>query len=296
MYEWSDLRIFLAVEREGSTLAAARTLNVNQTTVSRRLQALERGLALRLFERSTRGHALTPQGAALVARAEAVEAAAKEVELEAERLTRDLAGVIRVTAAESIMTHVVSRLITVYRAVHPEVRFESLSAEDRLELERGEADIAFRAGEVQLGDTLIGQRLPDIPWTVYCSESYAATHGRPSGLADLADHTVVAYSGAPSMQPFSIHFMSHVRGEQVVATCNTVSNMTGVLRTGMGVGMLNVFEGDGTPGLVRCFSPLPQMASPWWLVAAPEAYLQPRIRSFTAYAAARIRQDRRLAR
>lgn len=231
-----------------------------------------------------------------MSRAEAVEAAAQEVELEADRLTRDLIGVIRVTAAEGIMTHVVSPLITAYRSIYPEVRFEYLSAEEQLAFERGEADMAFRAGKVRVGETLIGRRLPDIPWAVYCSDAYAAANGRPNSLADLSDHTVVAYSGPPSQQPFSILLMSHVRDDQVVATCNTVPNMTGVLRTGTGIGMLDVFDGDGTPGLVQCFAPPPEMASPWWLVAAPDAYRQSRVRSFMAFAADRIRKDLRVER
>jgi DNA-binding transcriptional LysR family regulator len=292
MFDWNDLRIFLAVAREGSTLAASRVLGVNQTTVSRRVQALEHGLGLALFDRDTRGHALTPQGAALVVRAEAVEAAASELALEAERLTRDLTGVIRVTAPDAIMTYIVSPIITAYRLQHPEVRFEYLSAEHRLNLERGEADVAFRASERLDGDRLVAQRLPDITWTVYCSEDYAAVHGMPESLDDMDAHSVVAYGGVPAMQPFSIRFMTHVRGDQVVATCNTIPNMAGVLRSGMGVGLLAVFDGDATPGLVQCFPPPPEMDSPWWLVAAPEAYQQLRVRSFMAFAAARIRQTR----
>jgi DNA-binding transcriptional LysR family regulator len=90
MYEWSDLRIFLSVAREGSTLAASRLLNMNQTTVSRRIEALEHALDVALFTRSTRGFALTPQGQALMGRIEAVEVAAIDVETEATRLVRDL--------------------------------------------------------------------------------------------------------------------------------------------------------------------------------------------------------------
>ena len=293
MYEWSDLRLFLAVAREGSTLAASRALNVNQTTVSRRIAALEHALGVTLFDRDTRGYALTPQGTALQCRAEAVEVAALDLETEATRLTRDLTGVIRVTAPESIMTHVVSPLITAYRVLHPEVRFEYLSAENRLNLERGEADIAFRAGDTITGDTLVHQRLPDICWSAYCSETYVAANGAPASTTDLAQHSIVAFGGAIAMQPFSIWFMTFVRGGQIVATCNSIPNMAGVLRSGMGVGLLPCLHGDATPGLVRCFPPPPELDSPWWLAASHEAYLQPRIRSFTAFAAAEIRRERR---
>ena len=293
MYDWSDLRIFLAVARAGSTLAASRALSLNQTTVSRRIQALEHGLGLTLFDRDTRGYALTPQGRALLSRAEAVEAATTDLETEALRLTRDLTGVIRVTAAESIMTHVVSPLITAYRRLHPEVRFDNLSSETRLSLEKGEADVAFRAGGEMTGDTLVHQRLPDICWSAYCSKAYIAANGAPACMEDLRHHSIVAYGAAPGMQKFSIWFMSFVAGEQVVATCNSIPNMSGVLRSGMGVGLLACFDGDATPGLVRCFPPPPEMDSPWWLVASHEAYQQPRVRSFMAFAAEQIRHDRR---
>jgi DNA-binding transcriptional LysR family regulator len=293
MYDWNDLRIFLAVAREGSTLGASRRLNINQTTVSRRIQTLEHGLGLALFDRDTRGYGLTPQGRALLARAEAVEVATIDLETEALRLARDLTGVIRVTSAESIMTHIVSPLITQYRRLHPEVRFENLSSEARLNLEKGEADVAFRAGGEMTGDTLVHQRLPDVCWTAYCSEDYIASNGAPTSMEELRDHSIVAYGAAPGMQKFSIWFMSFVSGDQIVATCNSIPNMSGVLRSGMGVGLLACLDGDETPGLVRCFPPPPEMDSPWWLVASHESYQQPRVRSFMAFAAERIRQERR---
>ncbi len=288
MYEWSDLRIFLAVAREGSTLAASRSLCINQTTVSRRIQVLEHGLGLTLFQRDTRGCVLTSQAKELVARAEAVEVAAQDVETEARRLTRDLSGVIRVTAPESIMTHIISPLITVYRENRPEVRFDYLSAEHRLNLEKGEADVAFRATLTPTGDTLIAQRLPDIIWSVYCAESYAARYGKPSGPQDLKDHLTVAYGERLAGRHFSIEFMKHVCVDKVAATCNSIPNMAGALRAGLGVGLLTKFDGDATPGLVECFQTPPEFDDHWWLMVAPEAHQQPRVRDFVTFAAAHI--------
>src|SRR5690606_11565258 len=70
MFDWSDLRYLLAVAEHGSTLAAARHLNVNQSTVQRRLAGLENSLGLRLVERSTGGYRLTTAGSALLPSAE----------------------------------------------------------------------------------------------------------------------------------------------------------------------------------------------------------------------------------
>jgi len=292
MYEWSDLRIFLAVAREGSTLAASRMLNMNQTTVSRRIEALEHALGLALFTRTTRGFAPTPQGQALMTRIHAVEIAALDVETEATRLTRDLSGSIRDTSAEA-MYPIVGPIMLAYRALHPEVRFENLSAEHRISLEKGEADIAFRATNGTLkGDTLIAHRLPSVKWGVYCSDAYISANGMPASMHDLSDHAIVAFSGSVATLHFSIWFMSFVRGEQVATTCNSVPNLSGALRAGMGVGLLPVMVGMTTPGLVLCFSPTVETDSTWWIVASPEAYQQPRVRSFMSFAGEKIRHNK----
>src|SRR5262245_38207480 len=77
MFDWNDLRAFLAVAKEGSTLAASRSLGVNQTTVARRLEDLERALGLKLFERGQAGSRLTEAGAALLDEARRVERGAE---------------------------------------------------------------------------------------------------------------------------------------------------------------------------------------------------------------------------
>lgn len=292
MYSWSDLRIFLAVAREGSTLAASRVLNMNQTTVSRRIEALEHSFGLALFTRTTRGFALTPQGQALLHKIEAVEVTALDVEVEATRLTRDLSGSIRVTAPEAMMTHLVSPIMLAYRTFHPEVRFENLSAEHLISLEKGEADIAFRATNSELGgDTLISVRMPSIKWGVYCSEAYGERNGVPQSMNELKDHAVVAYSGVAATLHFSRTFMRFVSDAQVSTTSNSIPNMAGAVRAGLGVGLLPLMVGLATPGLVLCLSPPVETDSHWWLMASPEAYQQPRVRSFMSFAAERIRND-----
>ncbi len=75
MFDWNDLRYFLAVASGGSTLAASRTLRVSQTTVARRIAALEQALGFPLFEKRQAGYALTPAGEELLARAGQVESA-----------------------------------------------------------------------------------------------------------------------------------------------------------------------------------------------------------------------------
>ena len=78
-FDWDDLRFFLAVARAGRLTAAARQLEADHTTVSRRISALEAALKAKLFERSPQGYTLTEQGERLLRHAESMETQALAV-------------------------------------------------------------------------------------------------------------------------------------------------------------------------------------------------------------------------
>ena len=112
MLDWNDLRYFLAVARDGSTLAAARELRVSQTTVARRIAALEDALGVHLFEKRQAGYLLTPIGQDLVARAEGVEAAATGFSDAAAAQSRDSSGVVKITTEEVYAITLLAPLLT----------------------------------------------------------------------------------------------------------------------------------------------------------------------------------------
>src|SRR5829696_7011729 len=100
MFDWNDLRYLIAVAQSGSTLAAARTLRVSQTTVARRIAALEEAIGTALFERRAAGYALTPAGSALLDQAQSVEQAATGFAEAAAALARETSGTVRLTTEE----------------------------------------------------------------------------------------------------------------------------------------------------------------------------------------------------
>ncbi len=294
MFDWNDLRIFLAIAHSGSALAAAKELNLNQTTVTRRMDALEHALGVGLFFRDARGSHLTPEAEVLLTHARQVEAAVLRVDGEAGRLKRNISGVIRITAPEVIMAMFVGPLTLRFRRQHPEVRFDYISAEHRLDLAKGEADIAFRAGGVLEGDTLISIGLPDVYWAAYCSHGYAATHAAPNGLAQMAGQRVIGYGPGISQMSVSKIFMAQIDAADIVGTSNSVPNMAGMIKAGLGIGILPCLSGDLFPELQRCFAPLPEMSTAWWIVAAPEAHNLAPVRRFMGFAAEALRSLRPL--
>jgi molybdate transport repressor ModE-like protein len=100
MLDWNDLRYFIAVGRHGSTLAAGRALGVSQTTVARRIAALEQALGFPLFDKRQAGYALTPAGERLVQKAQTVEESASAFSEAAAAHSRDLSGTVKITTEE----------------------------------------------------------------------------------------------------------------------------------------------------------------------------------------------------
>lgn len=295
-FDWNDIRIFLTVAREGSTLAASKKLTMNQTTVSRRMQALEQAMGLTLFERDTRGYSLTTQGSALLDAAASMEAAAENVALRANHLTRASDGKIRVTAAHSSMTHWVLPLISEFRKQNPDIYFETNAAEHYVSLENGEADIAIRAADKIDGDTLIIRKLPSVRWGIYCSKSYLAANGMPRTLDELSDHALLSYP-EPMVQSVAVFkwLDQHVDRDKIVSTVDSIITMSASLRTEEAVGVLPCVEGDPLPDLVMCFTHV-NLTSGLWLVASKEAYQEPRVRKFVKFVGTHFPKDGRAAR
>ena len=282
------MRIFLAVVRAGSALGAAKSLGINQTTVNRRIQALEHALGLTMFDRQNRGHTLTEHGTALLASVENVARTTADVQSAAERLRRTVAGVVRVTAPEAIANRIIIPIAAAFQKQHPDVRVEQVAADSRLDIVHGEADVAFRVGSHPDDARLIAKRLPNVAWALYCSETYADAHGYPSDIGSIAQHDVIELEGAK--QRFSGHqwYISHADPKHIVGRSNTVPNMKAVIGSGLGVGTLPCLVGDPEPDLIRCFEPPPELTAEFWLLTSQEARSSPQVRAFIDFAVPRI--------
>ncbi|MFK8032920.1 MAG: LysR family transcriptional regulator [Hyphomicrobiales bacterium] len=274
--DWGDVRVFLAVMREGSTLAASRLLGINQTTVARRIDVLEHSLDLTLFERTTRGAEPTEYATALLPFAEALEQAAIAFEAEAGAERGRASVPIRITAFEHDMIGNIGGVVAAYVEKYPGVSFEFVFSEQNLDLMKGEADIALRMTPKISDDRLIAQKVGQSQWTYYASRAYADSHMLPTEFCeDMEDHRV--------------HLLTHFKSKRRnLVRCATTNDMIMAIQTGQGIGPFPLPLGDANPNLVRCFEPPPGSELPVWLIVSPSAHKRPEIRRFTAFAAPRI--------
>ena len=191
MFDWNDLKAFLAVARGGSTLAASKALAVNQTTVARRVESLEAALSLKLFERGQSGSRLTEAGRDLLAEGEKVERAAQNFDSRAKAHQRGMAGSIRVTCIEILANMAVTPAIGEFRKLHPEVQVDLMITDQPLDLTVGEADLAVRAVQSLPNSDLVARKISEYEFALYCDRDYAERKGVPTCLEDLANHDLI---------------------------------------------------------------------------------------------------------
>jgi DNA-binding transcriptional LysR family regulator len=287
MFEWSDLRYFLAVARSGSTLAAAKLLAVNQTTVARRVTALEESLGEKLFERTAGGYRLTEVGSAMLPNAERVEAEAEAFGRMVAQRSRRLSGVIRFTTNDVLADALLNPWLGDFNRRFPVVQLETIVTDQRLDLLRGEADIALRAGMTAVtGDGLMIRKLCRGKWGVYASRAYVAEHGKPDGPDQLIDHPIIAGAGILATVEPEFFKQARAAGAVVRSASSSILNIAAAIRSGLGVGPIPCMLGGLDPLLVQCFL-FDEADYDLVLITREEMRLLPHVKAFNDFIAAR---------
>lgn len=287
--DWNDLRYVLAVARAGSALRGAELMGVNQTTVLRRLDAIEERLGAPLFERRRTGQTLTAAGRRAVEAAERMEAEAEALRTALAAQSRELAGSVRVTASETLANRLVTPCLLAFRERHPGISVEVVASDARLDVARGEADVALRAGFAPEGAGIVARRLPDTDWTVYCSRAYASERGAPANRAQIPGHDIVGMEGRMAVLPGWRWLQASAPDTPVRCRSNSLVNLVWNLKAGLGLGALPVLIGDAEPELMRCFPPPPELRAELWLIVREELKGQPHVRAFTDFLAAHVK-------
>lgn len=277
MFDWNDLRFFLAVARCGSTIAAGKALGTSQSTVQRRLGELEARIGRELAVRQTTGYRLTPFGEKLLPFAERVEAAIGDFERCVTGEVREAAGVIRMTCPEPIVPRLLP-VIERFHARHPRLRVEFLTSDRYLDLTKGEADVALRSGDTE--DELVGRKIADSIWTVYASRSYVEQYGRPERPEDLDRHRVVSLEDAMSRHRLVGWLSSVAPNATVAARSNSILGLMQAVRSGLGVSALPVSMAEQEAELVRLFGPVVELSRSWRLLTHPDLRRTRRISLF----------------
>jgi DNA-binding transcriptional LysR family regulator len=264
VFDWNDLRHFLAVARTGSMGAAARSLSVNQSTVQRRLAALEEELGCELVERGPRGYSLTADGQRLLAHAEQVEAAANAVQRHAIKID-DISAHVRVASLVTVGQRIMrSGLIERFHAQYPAITIEMVLGQGLVDLAKGEADIAIRGGG-PASNALVGRKIAELPWGAYASRAFIERYGQPGTVAELEHFGVIELVGEIEKLPAARWMKRHAGRARIVAQCDNIPSAHLAVKSGAGIAMLPSVHAKDDVDLVRVLGPIAELKYPIYL-------------------------------
>lgn len=285
MFNWDDLKPFLAVARCGSTTAAAKELGVDQSTVQRRLAELEMRLGQPLVKREPRGYRLTAYGVTLLPLAQKVEQQVAALEERIRQASREVNGILRLTCPEPIVARITaSPLLDHLRTRAPGLRLEFVTTDRYVDLRQGEADVALRSGDTTDGH-LVGRKVGESYWAVYAGRGYVARRGAPRSVEATVGHDWIILDASMTGHR-SLAWLQQVAPHALVAvTAGSVLGLVHAAKGNAGLAALPTALGDSEPELVRLFGPVPELTRIWRILTTAQLRRTPRVATFFAFMA-----------
>lgn len=236
---WDDLRFLLCAAQEGGFGAAARRLETQQSTVSRRVASLERRLGGVLFDRTAGGLVLTGLGRRVLDQAEVMEAALTRVADAAASTEGVVEGVVRVAMTETIAAAlIIPEVLPKLLAAHPKLRVDLLIGNTSADLARREADLAVRFFLTPRGD-LVTRRVARLSTAVMAERKLAKTLSRQPAASWPFVSVWLPTGNAPEEGWRKAHARQEVR-----VTTNSFHAQVEAVRAGLGVAVLPQVLGE----------------------------------------------------
>lgn len=269
---WDDFRTVLMLVRYGSLAGAAAALEVNYTTVARRIRRAEAALDMVLFERLADGYRPSEAAQMIAVQAGEMERTEHALMRQLQGAENTLSGVMTVTAPQLLIANFLAPVIDTFTRTYPRVDLRILATNELLDLSRREADLAIRISR-NPGDTLTGVRLLEQESASFASEALAARiSAKPGEQIDW-----VVYDAFPDVpkgvSPAFPNNRVRLRLDDMVA-------MVGAAQAGLGVVRMPMFLGRATPGLVQVPVLPPQPYPDIWVVGHPDVWPSRKLRAF----------------
>ena len=287
--DWDDLRLVLAVFREGTLSGAARRLGVTHSTVFRRLGGIEDRMGVRLFERFREGYAPTPAGETAAASATRLEA--EVLTLERRLSGQDLrpSGPVRIATTDTLAT-ILMRHLPAMRGLHPEIQPEIAVSNTMANLTRREAEIAIRPTP-DPPEILVGRRVADVAHAIYGSPTYLSRRDDE----DWPAHDWVGLDDALAGTVIGRWMRETLPRARFTCRVDALPALRDAAAAGLGLALLPCYFGDVATGLRRVTpAALAEPRSALWLLTHDDLKRTARIRATLDFLANALASERAL--
>jgi len=278
---WDEIRTAFQVARLGTVSGAAEVLGVHHATVIRHIDALEKRLGTRLFQRHARGYTPTEAGRDLLT-------VAQTTEEQFGQLVSRIKGQGEVVAGELVVTSIsgIAGLLTPvfagFQAEFPAVVVRYLTDMRVFRLDYGEAHVAIRAGAVPQEPDNVVQPLVRMRSGLYAARSYVARHGVPKSEAEFSKHRFIASDSLESRAPFYVWMREHVPPENITYRVTETAATEAALRAGVGIGFYAAYQAEADPDLIEVLPPRPEWDVPLWIVTHVDLHRTLKVQSFVS--------------
>lgn len=261
---WDDLRVFLAVARQGSLSGAGNLLKMDPATVGRRIARLEEGFGAGLFLKSSNGYALTGAGERLLPHAEEAEQALTHAEDAVRGQGDRLSGVVRIGAPDGCANFLLPRVVAEIVTEHPELEVQIVALPRIFNLNRREADMAIGVSPPQAGRLTV-QKIVDYQLVLAAARDYLAENPPITRLDDLKDHRVIGY--IPEMIfDKELEYLGELGVEHPALASNSVAVQFQMARQGAGVAVTHDFALPGDDLLERVLPGTYELTRSFYLI------------------------------
>ena len=282
MENWDEIRTAFQVARLGTVSGAAEVLGVHHATVIRHIDALERRLGAKLFQRHARGYTPTESGRDLLAVAQTTEEQFAHLVSRIKGQGETVAGELVVTSIAGLADLLTPGMVS-FQEKFPEVRVRFLTDMRVFRLDYGEAHVAIRAGSAPEEPDNVVQPLTRMQAGLYASRSYVERYGRPASEAEFAGHRFVCTDAEVTRAPFHRWLRATVQPDQITYAATEVAALEQAVRQGAGIGFMMSIRAMEDPDLVEILPPRPEWESQLRIVTHVDLHRTRKVQAFLVH-------------
>ena len=282
MENWDEIRTAFQVARLGTVSGAAEVLGVHHATVIRHIDALEKRLGVKLFQRHARGYTPTESGRDLLAVAQTTEEQFAHLVSRIKGQGETVSGELVVTSIAGI-ADLLTPVMVGFQQKYPDVRVRFLTDIRVFRLDYGEAHVALRAGNGPVEPDNVVQPLARMKTGLYAARSYVERYGKPASEDDFAGHRFVCTDDEITRAPFHRWLRATVHPDQIAYAVTEPAALEQGVRDGAGIGFMMTMRAEGDPNLVEVLPPRAEWESALRIVTHVDLHRTLKVQAFLTH-------------
>lgn len=271
---WENLHYVLTVARTGSISGAARKLNVNRTTVLRRVNRFEDKLGITVFERSRKGFVLSAGAEQILEATARLEQTVNDLERQFIGSEPQLSGEIRITTTDSVYVSMIAPRLAEFQMAHPLIKIELSITNFHLNLVQRDSDVAFRPTKSP-PDNMVCHKITEVEFGVFASRSYL----KSAGNLPIQEYRWLGLDEPLLSAPVGQWFRKTISTEKIAMSSDSFLALRSAAEQGLGVTILPCSLAKQSTELKRIGPDMDEITTGLWLITHPDLARAGRIRA-----------------